>query len=172
MDHLTSTHTLTRILSAHTHIHTHKHTHTYIRAHTLSISSPGRVPPPRGKRGATISVVFWFWLGSARGSSGSGVLKTAEVSPARFAAAAAAAAAEQQQLPACAFASSSSSAAATTAASSPSRASSCSPHSRSFLVIPLLPRAAPSRRRRRRLRSYRHPHRHRHQRLRRPRVVP
>lgn len=79
------------------HSYTRAHAHAYAHAHardTLSISSAGRVPPPQRKRGATISVVFWFWLGSARGSSGSGVLKTAEVSPARFAAAAAA---EQQQ---------------------------------------------------------------------------
>lgn len=71
-------------------MHTHVHTDTLAPSLLLVASLH-----PTGKRGATISVVFWFWLGSARGSSGSGVLKTAEVSPARFAA--------EQLLPACFF---------------------------------------------------------------------
>lgn len=64
--------------------HSCTHTRAYARTHTLSPSLllAASLHPLTGKRGATISVVFWFWLGSARGSSGSGVLKTAEVSPA------------------------------------------------------------------------------------------
>lgn len=69
---------------AHTPDHSCTHTPAYARTHTLSPSLllAASLHPLTGKRGATISVVFWFWLGSARGSSGSGVLKTAEVSPA------------------------------------------------------------------------------------------
>lgn len=79
-------------MRAYTRLFMHTHVHTDTLAPSLLLVASLH---PTGKRGATISVVFWFWLGSARGSSGSGVLKTAEVSPARFAA--------EQLLPACFF---------------------------------------------------------------------
>lgn len=73
---------------ARTHPITHAHAHTYTPTISPSLLLAASLHPT-GKRGATISVVFWFWLGSARGSSGSGVLKTAEVSSARCCCAAA-----------------------------------------------------------------------------------